>query len=360
MPKTNKNTLAEQKYEQLQKQVVEAVSEIYAIKGMANEIASRILLSISFDDVPNDKITQVIQTQLAKTTEDYFSELWMYCFRYALKLLKNDDFAKDIAQDAIVSLFKTDKQILYIKGWLKKTVFNQVQTKIKQLGKEQSLDDDNVREIAEDEPLDEDSLQKDLSPKDIKKYLNREDYKTYKKINDYSSLKAYAKAMDISYQTAREHKHMVIHNLRQNYLIAQGWKGTPQILSFRQISNLKRFLKMLISHAESNSIIRLRKYCSKNILLDATETLKSIREISDWSIVLIGDICFEVTISDFSGESPIFVRFEIKFSNSNAIRITDIRELNKFTVVDSDKLAMIPLDKGICTLSLDDIKLLIE
>ena len=355
-------SIARQYFEELQQKVLAATAELYKNTGIAHDIANMVLLELGVETPDEIDLTAQISKSIAKASETYFSDLWMYCYRYALQLLRREELAQDIAQEAIASLFKTDKQVEYIKGWLKRTVFNQAQTKITELKRESSLELADFADLAAvEEPADEDSLETDLDPNEIRKYLSAEDFKLYTRIKAHRNLKVYAKAEKISYQTAREHKHRVLHNLKHNYLKKQGWQGTPQILSFRQMTNVKRFIKTLIEHAEENALHKLSKYCPKGVLEEVKSTLQNLKQASDWGINMLSNMKFEIFIFDFSEPSlPSMFTIQIRINQGNSIRILSSKQLNMMGTVDENILDVVPVESGKCSLSMNEIMLMIR
>ncbi|MDD4034577.1 MAG: hypothetical protein PHO16_04145 [Candidatus Cloacimonetes bacterium] len=351
----------ETRYEMLQQEVLSAAQNLYQNKSIANEITNMVLLDIGMDESMADDWASQVPRAVTKASETYFSDLWMYCFRYALTLTSKEDVSQDIAQEAIASLFRTDKQVEFIKGWLKRTVFNQAQKKIKLLKRESSLDEFDFAElIAEEEPVDEDTLQDKLDVREIRQYLSSADFKLYKKIQAYPNLKAYAKASKISYQTAREHRHMVLHNLKQNYFRKQGWVGTTQILSFRQMSNVKRFLRNLIEHAEQNNLQKISKYCPPKVLDQVESNMKDFKEVLDWGISMLDDINFEIYIlgNTLDMATNMYV-LNITINKGNSIRIKSCSDAELMGEIENTSIGEIPVDKGSCILSMDEIKCLI-
>lgn len=361
MEKSKKPSRPEQNYELLQQQVLKAAENLYKNQSIAKDITNMVLLELSMDESAQSEPEAKISTSLAKASETYFSDLWLYCYQYALKLIKREELAQDIAQEAIASLFKADKQVEYIRGWLKRTVFNQAQIRIKLIQRESSLDDPDFRELAaEEEPADENALQEQLGSKEIRKYLSAEDYRLYRKIQEYPNLKAYAKAAKLSYQTAREHRHMVLHNLKHNYLKKQGWSGTPQILSFRHLGNVKRFLRTLIEHAEQKTMHKLSRYCPKDILEEVESTLQNLKEASDWGITMLDSQNFQVFVwGETLEDVPNMYIINITINKGNSIRIKSCKEAELMGMIEESALDVLPLEKGTCILSMEEIYRLI-
>lgn len=354
-------TSSERRFTELQQQVLAAVGELYKHPSIAHDIANMVLLALSVQEDHKDQAA-LISSELDKASERYFSDLWNYCYRYALQYLKREDQAQDIAQDAIASLFRTDKEIDYIKGWLKRTVFNQVQTKIKSLDRESSFVALDIAELAAAiEPADLNELQQQIKEDEIKNYLSAQDYRMYRKIKSYPTIKAYSKANQLSYQTAREHHHRLLHNLKHNYLKKQGWSGTPQILNFRQLSNIKRFLRTLIEHAEQKSMDKLSKYCPKDILEHVESTLQNMKEATDWGIRMLDNRIFHIFVWDASEAGmPTSFIINIMINQGNSIRITDCREAKLMGMIGEDDMDVVPVDSGKCTLSMDEIRRMIR
>ncbi|HQQ68098.1 MAG TPA: hypothetical protein PLX77_04650 [Candidatus Cloacimonadota bacterium] len=209
----------------LQEQLYLRAVQMFKLRSIAREIVNQVILDVALKQ--DMKPVADVESMLEQAAEPYFNELWMFCFRYAVMLVQREDAAQDIAAEAMASLYKSKCEVEFIKGWLKRTVYNQAQNHLKREHRESELEVMMAAEnAAADIPLDENELDKKLSPKDIRNYLSKADYSTYVKIRSYPNLKAYAEAEGINNQSARQHKQMVMNNLKRNYLVAQGWLGT--------------------------------------------------------------------------------------------------------------------------------------
>lgn len=355
------NTHEDQKgFDNLQEQLYLSAVKMFKLQSIAREIVNQVILDIALKQ--DMKPVADIQTVLEQAAEPYFNELWMFCYRYAVMLVKRDDAAQDIAAEAIASLYKCKCEVEFIKGWLKRTVFNQAQNFLKREHRDSELEALKAAEnIVNDVPLDENELDKKLSPKDIRKYLSKADYGTYQKIRSYPNLKSYAEAEGINHQSARQHKQRVMHNLKRNYLVAHGWMGTPIILSYRQLANIHRFLKTLVDSAKTGSLSKLSKYCSKALIPKFEETMYNLKEVSDWGITSAGGMHYELLILDASGfPKPLMYILNISINKGNAIRITAFRQARMMSIIPAEQAPPIPVEKGVCPLSLEEIKQLLH
>jgi DNA-directed RNA polymerase specialized sigma24 family protein len=218
-------------------------------------------------------------------TDEYLKELQLYCYKYALKLIKDPETAQDITQTAMQALFKELQQIEAIKGWLRSTVYNLAMTAIKLKGRDREL----IRELTaqklmyyDPQKLEKVELEKVLSEEQVKELLSKDDYSRFLELNKYNSLKEYAEKAGISYGTAKKHSHIIRRDLKAAYLRKMGWKAKPEILTYKQYDNLRRFVHRLLEYSNNNEMERLNRYCSKIDYHQVEDVLMQINQIDDW------------------------------------------------------------------------------
>ncbi len=327
--------------------------------SIAIEISNSILLSLVEEPVLPSNLDTWVANKAEIQVEKYFNELWIFCYRYALELTRQAETAEDIASASLGSLFQAKKEVVYIRGWLKSTVYHNVVALSKQRVKNNKmLEEVNQRGPQADDPGsgDEDKAVKSLDRAQIRKLLSPRDYGLFIRIKRYPNLKLYAEASGISYQTAREHKHRIHVNLKSAYLREQGWEGTPGILNFRQLINLKKFMKTLTTYAVNGNLEQMKKYCPSDKQELVCETLKDLRAISEWGICMDGVNKYALSFLDATPKGiPAFYRVGIQTNRSNQIRISSCKKLKPMGMISMDKAGPLPIEKGKCYLSRKEI-----
>ncbi len=356
MINTAQNSVSSDQYEGLKAQAIFQMRELYHHESIAIDITNLILLSLVEEANLPLNPESWMSRMVSLHSEKYFNDLWQYCYRYALQLTKQPETAEDIVQASLGALFQSPKQVLYIRGWLKTTIYHNVVTLSKQNAKSSKLLQD-VKEISEHGYYhvcgDEDKAVKSLDTAQIRKLLNPQDYRLYSKYNKYPNLKLYASSEGISYQTAREHKHRVKTNLKAAYLRQQGWEGSPEILDFRQLINLKKFMKALTTHAINGDLEKMKKYCPRDKQQLVVDTLQDLRSVTDWGINLRGANKYVLTIFDASSKGlPNFYSVDIHLNRANQIRISACKKLEMMGMINTVDAGQIPIEKGKCTLSI--------
>jgi DNA-directed RNA polymerase specialized sigma24 family protein len=338
--------------------------EQYRHDSIALDISNRILLNLVEEANLPSNLEDWVSCRADVHAEKYFNELWMYCYRYALDLTKQAETAEDIAQASLGALFQSKKEVLFVRGWLKTTIYHNVAALSKQRAKTRKMHNEANQAVQHDYPpciSDEDKALKTLDRAHIRKLLSPQDYRLFVRIKRFPNLKLYAEASGISYQTAREHKHRIKTNLKSAYLREQGWEGSQEILDFRQMINLKKFMKALINHAINGDLDKMKKYCPKDKQQLVCKTLKNLNEVSDWGIYMSGVNKYVLSIFDASLEGlPNTYRIDIQMNRANQIRITSCKQLKLMGVIDTEQAGPLPIEKGKCMLTIEEITELLK
>jgi hypothetical protein len=347
-------------YRNVQKMVTTSVSSRIPHSTLAKDIANSVLLSFIKEDAQVANLQSWVSTKIEQATETHMSDLWQYCFSYALMLLKNEEDAQEISQMVMIALLKSQQPVTFVKAWLKSAVNKQAMLYLKLKNRDSALYASLVNEIKtqrEPAPTNDEELDKRLNDKMLRKLLSKEDYLTYTDIKSHKSLKTFAQANGISYPKARETKHRIYTNLRASYLKKQGWADTPDILDYRQMVNIKRFLETLLTHAISGDFSRVFHYADKAMKPKLAQSFGGFQEISDWGIQMNPNGSFDVYVIDVTDEDyPITVNLTITLNKANYIKIVDCSSLQLLGIISEELLGPLPLEKGRCTLSLDQLR----
>jgi DNA-directed RNA polymerase specialized sigma24 family protein len=347
-------------YRNVQKMVSLGVSTRIPHSSLAKDITNSVLLSFIKEDAEVANLQSWVSTKIDQATDSHISELWQYCYSYALMLLKNEDSAQEVSQTVMISLIQSQQPVMFVKAWLKAAVNNQAMLFLKMHKRDSTLYSALTNEIkTEREPVpnSESDLESHLGDKAIRSYLSKEEYQIFAALKRYPSVKAYASAMGIGYSKARESKHHIYTNLKARYLKKQGWANTPDILDYRQMVNIKRFLDTLLERALSGDFSRVFHYADKTMLPSLIRSFTGFKEVTDWGIHMNPDGSFEVYIVDISNEeNPTTISMTITMNKANYIKIIRCENLALMAIISEDISGPLPLEKGRCTLSLDQIK----
>ena len=309
-------------YEEFRETLFVKLGKIFNNQSMAKEVANRILLSSLKDsnlDILKNKLNVIINT----ASDKYLNELQLYCYRYALKLSGDPELAQDVSQESLLALFRNSGNIIYIKGWLKSTVYHQVLSTWRKMKKDKYL----IAKLEEQGESHQDlsivtekELLQNLPSEMVKELLSEEDFHRSEIINSFDNLKDYAAAEGISYYTARKHRHIIYRNLKATYINSQGWNANPGMLSFKQYDNLRRFMKTLVEASNNNQIHQLSGYCAKINVTELKAVISQVKQISDWGIKVQKKNIYNLSIADRDDISSL-VYLTIEVPDKGTIRI---------------------------------------
>jgi DNA-directed RNA polymerase specialized sigma24 family protein len=296
--------------------------QTFSQASIADYLLNRISLSIIELGNDHTDIYSWVEHQFVKEVEAYFSELQAYCYYYALKISGQPETAEDIAQDTIRELLSAKQQISCIKAWLSRVTHNKLVQHIKANNKDNTLSKQLI-DYNTEAPLDpdEDKLPDKLPLPSIKKLLSKRDYSVYSAIRKCKTLKEYAELKQISYQTAKEHKHRIKVNLRSAYLKQQGWQDSPDILSYQQLIAIKRFMQNLISTFGEPNAGSKGKNSISVAKCDLVAAFKGTNGIHKWQIRSLNNNLYMLTIAAKSQPLPTIIRMKIKLNRANRISI---------------------------------------
>ncbi len=347
-------------YKQAQESLNRYISNLVPHEELQAEISNKVLLSLIHEEgeIPN------IDTWIRKKTDIYLESsiknLWQWAYRQARQLSLEQEEAEDLAQNVMITLLNSKKPIQYTRAWIKNTVFKQASTLLRSKSKQSDLNDTlRTEALINNRMLEpsEDELVKQLTPRALKKLLSKEDYQTIMALREYNSLKDFAAAKKISYPSARELKHRVITNLKAKYYLNQGWIGTSAILDYRNLINLKRFVSTLMEHAKMKDFSNMFRYASLQIAQQLEEVFEGVNAITKWEISLPRSGILELCLLDLSeSEKPLGVIITVTLNKANHIKIQKCYKVGQILIIPSQKVGPLPVDKGRCLLTLEQIK----
>jgi DNA-directed RNA polymerase specialized sigma24 family protein len=344
-------------FDALSEEIYLKVRDYIANESLAKQITSEIQIGLVKEDIQESEQAVWIRRQVESRTESTIQELWDYCFHYALKLTENPDLAQDTTQTVMVAFLQSKLEITYVKGWLKQAVYNQCMQIVKEDIKAQDLGKMLVNEPApEAGSVEEDQLERNLQDADLKRLLSKSEYSELREMRKYKTIKDYAQAKGENPGAVRKRKHSILTNLKASYLNEQGWVNTPEILDYRTLVNVKRFMSTLVEKNQLGDHKQLFHYCPPEILPKVQETLQGVQMIFDWGITQVSPKSYQVSMVEISNpENPMMVVMEIAVNRANYIRITDCYGTSLVGLIPETKLDHYPSDKGKCLLTLTDV-----
>ncbi len=341
----------------ISERIFSKVKEYIGHDALAKQITSDIQIGLVKEGIQEPDLSSWIQKQAESRTESHILELWDYCFHYALKLSEDPDLAQDTTQTVMVAFLQSTAEVTHIKGWLRQAVYNQFMQSVKQDRKKQELGRRLELEPApEAMPVQEEQLESSLKDADLKRLLSKADYTELREMRSYKTIKDYALSKGMNSSAARKRKHSILTNLKASYLNEQGWVNRPEILDYRTLVNIKRFLNTLVEKNRLGDHKQLYHYCAPEMLPKVQTTLQAIQEIFDWGISQIAPKNYQISICDVTNATgPILVVIEIAINRANYIRITNCYDSSLIGVIPESKLDHYPSDKGKCLLTPEDV-----
>ena len=346
-------------FDALSELIFARVKDYVGQDALAKEITSEVQIKLVKEDISEIDREAWIHKQVESIAESYISDLWSYCFHYALKLTEDPDLAQDTTQTVMVALLQSKQEVLHVKGWLKQAVYNQCILATKDEKKKRELG----KKLASEAPMgvaaqavDEEQLEKGMSDADLKRLLSKEDYAELREMRKYKTLKDYAQAKGMNSSAARKRKHCILTNLKAGYLNEQGWVNVPEILDYRTMVNIKRFLNTLVEKNRLGDYKQLYHYCTPEIAPKLQATLKGISNILDWGISQISPKHYQVSfVASTNRDNPSLVVVEITINRANYIRITECYGSMLAGMISESKLGQFPSEKGKYLLTREDI-----
>lgn len=328
---------------------------------MSREISNRVLLKLASGIPDEDQVNTWVQSKFEREVEAYFAELNAFGTNYALKLTRNPENAEDIAQECVQELLSSTRQIDSIKGWLSRVIYHKAVKYISGKSKERKLRD-MLREDSEQSPellkelegethgtrtgyltisLDKDAALLDpstrnfhrcIKPELAKKLLKPADYAIFMGLREAKNLRDYAVVKGIKYQTAKEHKQRVLVNLRSAYMKMQGWLSSPEILDYRQLSVVKRFIRqMMDSFGDPSGEGR-----KSSLGVDKAKVFEALQGFSvllEWNIKLLPDGSFSLVIVSLQNDMPVVVTMKIRINRAGRINVLSCKRGETIAII---------------------------
>lgn len=327
--------------------------------SIAQEITDSVLLAFLEISDLGTNLEPWISRQVERETESYVENLWHFTFGYAISLVKDPDKAQDLTQSVMLAFLSSKKNILCVKGWLRRTAFNLAMKDIKGSSRDHGISAEieaGIRFEPQSTEEDCDDLREELTRADIKRILSAAEFAEWNNLSNSPSLKDYAEKNGINYPQARKRKHILSKKIKSTFLQEQGWVGTPEILDYQTLNNIKRFMSTLLQYSAPKGIKDINRYCPAKLRPLLIETLAGFQKIDDWGILKEAPSQYRICMVDASEPSePKIALINFRINRSNQIRIGDCQAPELLGTAPESMAEPVPIDRGRCLLSIEDV-----
>jgi len=332
--------------------------------NIVKDVTESVVLSLLHREDSDTELDAWIIRQLERETEAHVEKLWHFTFGYALSLTDDPDKAQDITQTVMVAFLNTKKHILFIKGWLRRTTYNLVMKAYHDASHETAIKHEldaqlKIESQSPDEDLDD--LREAMTLKDIKRILSPSEFAEWNGMQGFKSVKEYAEQNALSYGGARKRKHILVKKIKSCFLREQGWIDTPEILDYQTLKNIKRFMNTLVEYSAGTGLNELRRYCPVKLRAELRNYLAGFVNVDDWGVHLDSANQYQINIVDASIQhEPKIALICIRINRSNQIRIVDCYVPALIGSALECVVEPLPMDKGRCLLTIEDVIRLIQ
>ncbi len=204
-------------------------------------------------------------------TDTQYQILSGEAFKYAFSIVKNEADAQDIVQTAMLKLLMREETVESPKYYLLKCVKNGAFEMFRQQKKEVKL---GYYALSAPDLVEDSEDIDTITQNRAKELLNTDDFRTYKLYVKYRKITEIAKVRKVAYHIARDAVLRMKQNLKAAINLENGIRNTREILSYREIDNIKLLIKFV--EANSNKLHKLKRYfelCDNIIELNMIKAL---------------------------------------------------------------------------------------
>jgi len=325
-------------------------------------IANKILLKgLTLDGVDPE---QIVNENFYAVYNEVLDELRGDCLRYCLGKLSDPEPAQDIAQEAMMQLLTSRNEIRDPHAWLLSVCHNLICAHYRIKAEDQAM----VTELeAEDSVCRMIASADELSGSDLAKLARIPglatcpEYNLLREITEYSSLREYAITKGISYERVKQLSKSSRRDLRAKCLRHFGWTVTPDVLGYNEYKSIRRYLRRLFSVAKANSTPGARKNRLRIDAADPENAFADVAEIGDWTLTLRPEGIYELFVVGMKAdEQPKFIQIKVRILPNHRIETLSCEVKQPAYVINAASKVNIPMDKGICPLSPEEVAELIR
>ncbi len=354
----------EGRFNEIREQIAARAANYLRHGNIVQDVTDAVVLSLLHRADSDSELDSWITRQVERETEAHVENLWHFTFGYALSLTDDPDKAQDITQSVMVAFLNSKKQIIFIKGWLRRTAFNLVMKGYQAASHETAIRHEldtklRIENQSPDEDLDD--LREAITLKDIKRILTPSEFTEWNSMQGFKSLKEYAEQNEMNYSGARKRKHILAKKLKSCFLREQGWIDTPEILDYQTLKNIKRFMTTLVEYSAGTGLNEFRRYCPVKLRTELRNTLAGFVNIDDWGVHMELPNQYQISIVDASIPfEPKIALICIRINRSNQIRIVDCYVPVLIGSAPESVVEPLPMEKGSCLLTIEDVIKLIR
>jgi len=270
-------------------------------------------------------------------TETEYNNLYKYSLNIAQQYIGYKDSAFDIAQNSMLSLISSKKEIKSPYSWLRTTVKREAQKYISVEKRhvdtisEKTLNTVDYRKTFDEES---DEILK-VSSQKIKQILSKQDFEFFLKLKKHKfSIKQLATEENISPGTVKTTKRRIKRNIMSAYLVEDGWSVGSRILNYNQYLVITRFIHQIIESVKNKQLDSIRNYLQKVDNQVLSELFEGVDSCLEWHITYSEDNYHLFLICSPLNPLPKVIELSIKFSKVNFLFIVDAKDKNPKLIVE--------------------------
>lgn len=360
--KQNALSINLEQYDDIIRSVADLAQDSFKNLKISNDAVNYALIRLLKAPPSTDSIAAQAKVVYPKVIEELFATYHKLAFQYCLQRTQNPELSNDIAQETICCLLKSQNRIDEITSWVKRVAHNLLCEHYRTKKDEQALYRDLHNEAELIHQLSNNSSKIGLEeclhmiPESI---FHGQNYKSYIKLKEHDSIKAYAQANKLGYETAKSRSRKIMKDLKAEILLAMGWQASPDILDYNQYKAIQSFIRKLLDL--STAITEESNEALSNLHPDLPQVLSGYTSIRDWGITMIAECRFRLYLFHLSPEQgPLLTTLFIKINKKNHVAVENCKR-NIFTGVHNipDNLR-IPKEMGKVIWSCEKILLLLN
>lgn len=291
-------------------------------------------------------------------SEKEYKKLYKYSLNVAYKFVSYSDFAFDIAQNSILALISSKREIKSPYSWLRTTVKNEALRIIKDENKQTDvIERKSVEQATQINIEDESDDILKISIQKIKTILSPNDFEIFRQLKKYGfSLTTYAKKKNVNINTIKTAKQRIKRNIISTYLFEDGWRNGTMILNYPQFRAINRFIYQILNHIKNNEVIKIREYFRKIANFEIQFLFDNVEDCLEWNVIYRNDFYRVVFVCSPIKPLPQVIELDIKFNRSDYLNIIDARIKKPIFIAEKPATEVIKYkDKGKIELTEDKI-----
>ncbi|MDZ4182990.1 MAG: hypothetical protein U1B83_08950, partial [Candidatus Cloacimonadaceae bacterium] len=120
--------------------------------------------------------------------------------------------------------------------------------------------------------------------------------------------------------------------LRSAYMKMQGWLSSPEVLDYRQLSVVKRFIRQMMDSFGDPSG-EGRKSSMGVDKAKVFEALQGFSVLLEWNIKLKPDGSFSLTIVSIQDDMPVVVTMKIRINRAGRINVLSCKRAETIAII---------------------------